>query len=176
MYPGIIEWFVKTIQVQEFKNKRVLEIGSFDVNGSVRPLIESCQPQEYIGIDIRPGQKVNLVLSGEEIVDYFGPESFDVIVSTETLEHVQDWRKFVNNIKTAVKIGGYVYLTVCPPKMGKHEYPQDCWRFEQNDLSKIFQDFLMIRLEGEVYLKAQKIQQFQANKVNLEKIEIRPVL
>jgi len=40
-----------------FNDKRVLEISSKFVNGSVRPLIERfCKPREYIGVDIEPGR------------------------------------------------------------------------------------------------------------------------
>jgi len=46
---AIIEFFIDNIKPEEFKGKRVLEVGSKYVNGSVRPLIENfCSPREYI--------------------------------------------------------------------------------------------------------------------------------
>ena len=91
MNVGVLDFFMRTVDCGEFNDKRVLEVGSKFVNGSVRPLIERfCQPKEYIGVDIEPGKYVNVVLPAERLVDYFGPESFDVVVPTEVVEHVLD--------------------------------------------------------------------------------------
>jgi SAM-dependent methyltransferase len=109
MHTTVIEFFIKNIKISEFKGKRVLE-GSRYVNGSVRPLIEHfCSPKEYIGVDIEEGKFVDLVLPAEKIVEYFGPESFDVVISTELLEHVKDWRCVINNLKNVARKGGYIY-------------------------------------------------------------------
>lgn len=93
---SVIEFFQNEANVEHFRGKRVLEVGSANVNGSVRPLIERfCSPVEYIGVDIQPDRGVEVVLSVERIVDHFGPNSFDVVISTEMLEHVRDWRKVI---------------------------------------------------------------------------------
>jgi len=47
----------------------------------------------------------------EELVEHFGTESFDVIIATELLEHVKDWRLVINNMKQVLKPGGYIYIT-----------------------------------------------------------------
>ncbi len=45
---AVIEFFIDNIKPEEFKGKRVIEVGSKYVNGSVRPLIENfCSPREY---------------------------------------------------------------------------------------------------------------------------------
>jgi SAM-dependent methyltransferase len=105
----VLEFFIKNIKISKFKRKRVLEVGSRYVNGSVRPLIERfTHPKEYIGVDIEKGKFVDLILPAEKIVEYFGTESFDVVISTEVLEHVKDWRCVINNIKNVVRKGGYI--------------------------------------------------------------------
>ena len=53
------------------------------------------------------------MLPAERLVDYFGPESFDVVVSTEVVEHVLDWRLVINNMKVVLKRGGLFYLIKC---------------------------------------------------------------
>ena len=109
---ALMEFFIENVKPEEFRDKRVLEVGSKYVNGSVRPLIERfMQPKEYIGIDIEPGKYVDVVLPAEELVEYFGRESFDVVISTETLEHVKDWRKVITNMKDVLKPGGYIYIS-----------------------------------------------------------------
>jgi SAM-dependent methyltransferase len=103
----VIEFFVESVEREEFEGKRVLEVGSKYVNGSVRPLIERfLSPKEYVGVDIEPGKFVDVVLPAERLVEHFGPESFDVVIATELLEHVQDWRLVVNNMKAVLRRGG----------------------------------------------------------------------
>ena len=106
-----IEFFVENAEKEELENKRVLEVGSKYVNGSVRPLIELfCSPKEYVGIDIEHGRFVDLILPAEKLVEYFGPESFDVVICTELLEHVQNWRLVVSNMKNVLKRGGDIFM------------------------------------------------------------------
>jgi hypothetical protein len=53
---AVIEFFIESVEREEFEGKRVLEVGSKYINGSVRPLIERfCSPKEYVGVDIEPG-------------------------------------------------------------------------------------------------------------------------
>src|ERR1700744_1271629 len=63
---------------------RILDIGSLDVNGSLR----KCAPQsaEYIGIDLESGAGVDRVLE-DPYVYPFPDNYFDVIVSTSCFEH-----------------------------------------------------------------------------------------
>lgn len=107
---AVLEFFIENARVSEFKGKSVLEVGSKYVNGSVRPFIEKyLQPKEYIGIDIEPGKFVDLVLPAEKLLEHFGYESFDVVISTEVLEHVVDWRVVLYNMKGVLRRGGYIY-------------------------------------------------------------------
>jgi len=122
----------------------------------VRPLIESFAPSSYIGIDIQAGKSVDLVLDAEKILDHFGHHAFDAVISTEALEHVVDWKLIVNNMKETLKPGGYIYVTVCPSDMGCHLHPQDCWRFNVEDMAKMFSDFQIIKLDPGTFLKARK--------------------
>jgi SAM-dependent methyltransferase len=107
---AVIEFFVESVEREEFEGKRVLEVGSKYVNGSVRPLIERfLKPREYVGVDIEPGKFVNVVLPAERLVEHFGLESFDVVIATELLEHVQDWRLAVNYLKTVLRRGAHLH-------------------------------------------------------------------
>jgi len=75
---------------EEIQGKRVIELGSYDVNGSLRTYVKSLNPSEYIGVDIKKGPGVDIVCDAENIVDKFGNEAFDVVISTELLEHVRN--------------------------------------------------------------------------------------
>lgn len=81
-----IEFFIEHVEPTEFRGKRVLEVGSKYINGSVRSFVERfLKPKEYLGIDVEPGKFVDMVVPAEDIVKCFGEESFDVIISTETV-------------------------------------------------------------------------------------------
>jgi SAM-dependent methyltransferase len=158
----VIEFFIENIEKEEFENKRVLEVGSKYVNGSIRPLIERfTHPKEYIGVDIEPGKYVDIVLPAEKLVEYFGEEAFDVVISTELLEHVEDWKLVITNIKRVLKRGGYLYITTRSYGFPYHGYPYDYWRYEIEDMYKLFSDFEILILEKDpsvpgVFLKARK--------------------
>ena len=159
---SVLDFFIDNTKVREFDGKRVLEIGSRYVNGSVRPLIERCSsPKEYLGVDIESGKFVDVVLPADKIAGHFGSESFDVVVTTELLEHVIDWRVVIDNMKKVIKRGGHIYVTTCSRGFVYHGYPYDFWRYELEDLAMMFADFEAITLKKNpeahgVFLKAKK--------------------
>jgi len=159
---AVIEFFIEHVRPSEFHGKRVLEIGSKYVNGSVRPFVERfLEPKKYLGIDVEPGKFVDMVVPAEDIVKCFGEESFDVIISTEMLEHVRDWRLVINNMKAALKREGYLYITTRSHGFPCHGFPHDFWRYETDDVLKMFSDFEIIALTEDheapgVFLKARK--------------------
>jgi SAM-dependent methyltransferase len=85
---------------------RVLEIGSLDINGSVRPLFTTAG--EYHGIDMAEGPGVDEVADASE---WRKPEAFDVVVSTEVLEHAERWREILDNAWESLAPGGRMIIT-----------------------------------------------------------------
>ncbi|MEM4970743.1 MAG: class I SAM-dependent methyltransferase [Sulfolobales archaeon] len=173
---SVIDFFQEEVFPEHFRGKRVLEVGSRYVNGSVRPMIQRfLNPSEYIGIDIEPGKYVDLILPAEKIVERFGEESFDTIISTEVLEHVHNWRIVISQMKRALKPGGFLYITTRSKGFPFHSYPYDFWRYEPRDMISIFRDFKIYRLKRDpeapgVFLIAQK--PFKWIPANLEEIEL----
>lgn len=144
----------------EIEGKRIIEVGSRDVNGSISPLIKSYNPQEYIGVDIIKGPGVNVICSAENLVSEFGEQSFDVVISTELLEHVRDWKLVIHNIKSICKTNGIILLTTRSYGFGYHGYPYDFWRYEIEDMEYIFQDCNIQKIEKDpqkgVFIKVVK--------------------
>jgi len=98
-----------------FSGKRVLEIGSLDINGSVRKLFNGC---EYIGVDVAVGPGVDVVCQGQ---DYDAPaNSFDVAISCEVMEHNPFWAETVKNMIRLCKPGGLVVMTCAT--LGRREH------------------------------------------------------
>lgn len=152
------------LKPEEVEGKRVIEIGSYDTNGSLRPLVESYRPREYIGVDIAEGPGVDMICRAEDILGKFGKESFEVIISTELIEHIQDWRKVVHNIKNIGKPGGIILITTRSYGAPYHGHPYDFWRYEIEDMKHIFSDCLVEKLEKDpakgVFIKAKKLTKF----------------
>jgi O-antigen biosynthesis protein len=117
---------------------RVLEVGSLDVNGSVRrdlgPIAAS-----YTGIDIRPGPGVDAVLDVGQVLDRFGPSAFDVVATTEMLEHCPDWARAVFQMLSVLRDEGLLLLTTRSPGFPLHDHPGDHWRFTADDVRSLLE-------------------------------------
>ena len=155
------EFVARWLDPDEITDKDVLEVGARDVNGSVRPLIEKHKPNRYVGVDIEKGKRVDYVCDAVNLVEEFGAASFDMLVSTEMLEHVPDWRAVVSNFKRVLRPGGVLYLTTRSPGFPYHGYPADFWRFTTEDMEAIFSEFEIVTVEGDpsepgVFVKARK--------------------
>lgn len=98
-----------------FSKKKVLDVGSLDINGCNKPLFESC---EYLGIDIGVGPNVDLVCKGHEL-DY-ADEYFDTIVSTECFEHDMHFTETLKNIVRMLKPEGLFFFTCGGDGRGEH--------------------------------------------------------
>jgi SAM-dependent methyltransferase len=158
----------RNLAAEEIQGKRVLEIGSIDVNGNLRPTVEMLGPREYVGVDIEKGRGVDVVCSAEDVLDKFGKESFDAVISTEMLEHIRDWRRVVSNIKNICRPGGVILLTTRSYGFKYHGFPYDFWRYEIEDMKNIFSDFEIQALQEDpempgVLIKAKKPLHFAEN-------------
>lgn len=106
-------------------NYSILDVGSLDVNGTLRPFI--MEGVNYTGIDISSGPNVDMVIKPGKLFP-FQPDSFDLVVCTSCFEHdPQFWMTFYE-ICRVVKRGGFIYISA-PSNGPVHRYPVDCWRF-----------------------------------------------
>ena len=130
----------RSLERGSIRGKAVVEIGACNVNGSVQPYLKSFFPKKYIGVDIANGPGVDVVCRVEDLVSHFGKNSFDVVIATELLEHVLDWRSAISNIKQVCKPNGIIVLTTRSEGFPYHGYPLDFWRYSQADIERIFSD------------------------------------
>lgn len=144
--------FISKLPPDIIRNSKVLEVGSYNVNGSASDYVKQHNPSEYIGVDIVNGPGVDKICSVEDIVNVFGKNSFDIVICTEMLEHVQDWRLAINNLKEVCCINGVIIITTRSVGFPKHDYPADYWRFSINDMLHIFSDFNILHIEPDPIL------------------------
>lgn len=109
--------FVKKTAIRypnHFSRCRVLEIGSRNINGSVRKLFTSC---EYTGLDIHPGPCVDVVSLAHE---YKADDLFDTVVSCEAFEHDPHLAETLANIAHLLRPGGLFVATWAGPARPEH--------------------------------------------------------
>lgn len=96
---------IKKEYPQYFVSKRVLDIGSLDINGNNRGLFENC---EYIGIDVIEGKNVDVVSIAHE---YESDELFDVILSTNAFEHDMYFELTLKKMVGLLKPEGFMFFS-----------------------------------------------------------------
>jgi len=137
MNPNRFKFIEQNIS-EDLSDKKVLEVGSRIVSGSMRGYLESLNPKEYVGIDIVPGEGVDHILNIHDIADYFGKDKFDIVICSDTLEHIDDRDSASYNMHSVLKIGGKLIVSV--PTIGTpyHGFPHDFWRYTTKDLEHVF--------------------------------------
>ena len=106
---------VKRRHAEFFSHRRVLDVGSLDINGSNRDLFEEC---EYIGLDLAAGRNVDVVCPVHE---YDAPAgSYDVVISTEALEHDRHYVQSLRSMLRLLRPGGLLLLTCATTGRPEH--------------------------------------------------------
>ena len=105
---------VKGLLPEFFRDSDVVDFGSLDINGNNRYLFEG---GTYVGIDIGPGPNVDVVSRAKD----FTPEKpIDVVISTEMLEHDEEWEASLLQMVNIVRPGGLVIFTCATTGRAEH--------------------------------------------------------
>lgn len=148
-----IDWVEKLLKEHvEYSSHgpKVLDIGSLDVNGSVRHLFHK-YGVDYVGIDFREGPNVDIVMNAHDIDQFLF--DFDTIVCLNTLEHDDAFWITLDNINKRLKQGGYFFFAIPTIGFPLHDHPSDYWRFtEQAIRDVVFKGFEVLDLQT-VYTK-----------------------
>ena len=107
--------FVKRILNDFFKHKRVLDVGSGDINGNNRFLFEHC---EYSGNDVISAPNVTIVSKTKNLP--FTEHTFDTIISTECFEHDPEYKESFIKIYEMLKPGGLFCFTCASTGRPEH--------------------------------------------------------
>lgn len=113
----------------------VCDYGSYDVNGSYRPIFEE-PGWKYFGIDMAAGKNVDVVLKNPYRWSGVGTASVDVVVSGQAFEHTEYFWVTILEIYRILKPGGLCCI-IAPATGPEHRYPVDCWRIYQDGMRAI---------------------------------------
>jgi SAM-dependent methyltransferase len=100
---------------KDWSGRRVLEIGSYDVNGSIRGFFGG---SDYTGVDLVEGPGVDLVGSGHTVA--FPEAAFDLSISCECFEHDRHWPETLLNMYRATRPGGVAVFTCATTGRPEH--------------------------------------------------------
>lgn len=119
MHRECYSWFSQQLHALDLR-RRIVEIGSRNINGSLRDLWYDVQPApEYVGIDVLPGPGVDVVASG---ATYQPPWAPDTVLCAEVLEHVPDdiAEDICQNALAMLAPGGIALLSMATDPRAPH--------------------------------------------------------
>lgn len=146
VHKSCYDWFGRIVAEYGLAEKSVIEIGSGNVNGTIRDHFKS---ESYVGVDLAPGAGVDRVGNSEQLDD---PDAtWEVCCSAEMLEHcVRPWRA-VNEMARITCSGGFVLLSARGfDQRGcwePHGFPVDAYRYSELSMRTLAEDAGLTVLE-----------------------------
>jgi SAM-dependent methyltransferase len=100
---------------------------------------------EYVGLDVAPGSKVDVVVESDELWP-LTDEHFDTVLSTQAIEHANDLELTLGQMSRVLKTGGTIILSF-PFLYNVHGAPHDHRRFTHFGATKLLQGYEILHLE-----------------------------
>jgi len=95
------------------------------------------QANKYITFDMVPGKNIDIV--GDVLNPPFDDKTFDTIISTQVLEHVEKPWIMVREIGRIIKSGG-ICITTAPFLVPYHADPYDFFRYTTEGMVSLFKN------------------------------------
>lgn len=157
---------VKEQYPHHFRWVNVLEVGSLNINGTVRDLFEYAN---YVGVDVGHGPGVDYAVPGQLV--RYGENSMDTTISAECFEHNPYWEETFANMVRMTRPLGLVTFTCAGEGRPEHGTTRSDvgsspltvglgWDYYRNLTPKDFEDADLLK-EFAVY-------EFEENKVDFD--------
>ncbi len=133
------DFLIKFLAQHKIKGK-VLDVGSRRTNKchiNIKNRLQNAD-LEYVGLDMMPGEWVDIVANAHDIKTIFESESFDMVCCFDALEHDDKFWITVENMRWVLKKGGWMLIGV--PSLAKpiHNHPSDYYRFLKTVVEEVF--------------------------------------
>jgi SAM-dependent methyltransferase len=118
--------YVRSLLLEYFVFKKILDVGAGDINGNNRHLFDKC---EYHANDVYEAPNITIISRTKDLK--YEDETFDTIISTECFEHDPDYKDSLKNIYRMLKPGGLFLFTCASTNRPEHgtlrTSPQDSY-------------------------------------------------
>jgi SAM-dependent methyltransferase len=153
--PRAIEHLVAGLELDQ--SARVLDYGCADL-----PYRHLFGDADYVAADLPGNPRAEVEISSDGRLDALGEESFDVVLSTQVLEHVSDPRAYLSECHRVLRPEGRLLLST-HGLMVYHPDPVDYWRWTCAGLREQVEraGLEVIRFEGVMGLAATGLQLLQ---------------
>jgi methyltransferase family protein len=118
MHPEALSFVTQAAQIYGAAGP-VYEIGSRNINGSVRPIFAGLP---YLGVDVTPGPDVDVVADATGYDPRQPPEGFEpaTVVCCEVLEHAPEAEAIMRQACDVLTPGGLLIVTVATDGRAPH--------------------------------------------------------
>ena len=97
-------------------SEKIFELGSYDVNGSIKPLFSF---HEYIGVDVSEGPNVDKIYDGKNL-NFLLDDYFDLSISCNCFEHNPEWKSNLVDMYRVTKEGGCLIIQIASRGFDEH--------------------------------------------------------
>ena len=97
-------------------SEKIFELGSYDVNGSIKPLFSF---DEYLGIDVSEGPNVDKIYDGKNL-NFLSDDYFDVSISCNCFEHNPHWKSNLADMYRVTKEEGHLIVQIASRGFDEH--------------------------------------------------------
>ena len=108
-------YWAKSVLGDYFSSKRVLDVGSGDINGNNRLLFDNCLSE---GNDVTVSENATIVSKTKDL--QIDDNTFDTIVSTECFEHDPTYKQSLTKIYSMLKPNGLFCFTCASTYRPEH--------------------------------------------------------
>lgn len=115
-----VEQFIKRVRKEywhKFRLRKVLEVGSKNINGSPRKYFWFC---DYTGIDLSKGRGVDKVINICDMPFYENYLKYQTVISTEMLEHCEEWEEALAAMYHFLQRDGLLIITCASDERMEH--------------------------------------------------------